>query len=78
MPKLHASGGTPHLGSIAKRGDAYLRALQTQGAKSVVNTAHMRSDPISRWVLALKERSGWQKAVVAPWPTRTAAFSGPS
>jgi transposase len=36
-----------------------------QGAKSVVNSAHTRSDPISRWVLALKERSGWQKAVVA-------------
>jgi len=34
-------------------------------AKSVVNTAHTRSDPISKWVLALKERSGWQKAVVA-------------
>ena len=25
----------------------------------------MRSDPISRWVLALKERAGWRKAVVA-------------
>ena len=39
--------------------------LLTQGAKSVVNSAHLRSDPISRWVLALKERAGWQKAVVA-------------
>ncbi len=32
----------------------------------MVNSAHMRADPISRWALALKERSGWQKAVVAP------------
>lgn len=31
----------------------------------MVNTAHTRTDPISRWALALKERSGWQKAVVA-------------
>ena len=31
----------------------------------MVNTAHTRSDAISRWVLALKLRSGWQKAVVA-------------
>jgi len=28
-------------------------------------TAHRRSDPISRWALALHERAGWQKAVVA-------------
>jgi transposase len=36
-----------------------------RGAKSVVNSAHTRSDPISCWVLVLKLRSGWQKAVVA-------------
>ena len=65
VPKQHSSGGKSNLGTITKRGDAYLRTLLIQGAKSVVNTAHTRSDPISRWVLALKERSGWQKAVVA-------------
>lgn len=64
-PRQHSSGGRSHLGTITKRGDPYLRTLLVQGAKSVVNTAHTRSDPISRWVLALKERSGWQKAVVA-------------
>jgi transposase len=65
VPKQHSSGGKSNLGTITKRGDAYLRTLLVQGAKSVVNTAHTRADPISRWVLALKERSGWQKAVVA-------------
>lgn len=65
VPKQHSSGGKSNLGTITKRGDAYLRTLLIQGAKSVVNTAHSRDDPISRWVLALKERSGWQKAVVA-------------
>jgi transposase len=64
-PKQRSSGGKSHLGTITKRGDPYLRTLLIQGAKSVVNTAHTRSDPISRWALALKERSGWQKAVVA-------------
>jgi len=64
-PKQHSSGGKSNLGTITKRGDAYLRTLLIQGAKSVVNSAHTRSDPISRWALALKERSGWQKAVVA-------------
>ncbi len=28
-------------------------------------TAHLRQDKISSWVSALRERSGWQKAVVA-------------
>lgn len=64
-PKQHSSGGKSRLGTITKRGDPYLRTLLIQGAKSVVNTAHTRSDPISRWALALKERAGWQKAVVA-------------
>ena len=27
--------------------------------------AYRRSDPISQWALALRERCGWQKAVVA-------------
>lgn len=65
VPRQHSSGGKSHLGTITKRGDTYLRTLLIQGAKSVVNTAHQRSDPISRWVHALAQRSGWQKAVVA-------------
>jgi hypothetical protein len=28
-------------------------------------TAHRRKDRISQWVLELRERIGWQKAVVA-------------
>ena len=55
VPKQHSSGGKPNLGTITKRGDAYLRTLLIQGAKSVVNTAHRRNDPISRWALALRE-----------------------
>jgi hypothetical protein len=42
-----------------------MRMLLIQGAKSVINSAHTRTDPISRWVLALKLRAGWQKAMVA-------------
>lgn len=64
-PRQRSSGGKSNLGTITKRGDPYLRTLLIQGAKSVVNTAHTRNDPISRWALALKQRSGWQKAVVA-------------
>lgn len=64
-PRQHSSGGKNNLGSITKRGDVYLRMLLIQGAKSAVMNAHKRDDPISRWAHQLKEKSGWQKAVVA-------------
>ena len=64
-PRQHSSGGKASLGGITKRGDTYLRMMLIQGAKSAVLTAHRRSDPISQWLLALRERSGWQKAAVA-------------
>ena len=53
------------LEGITKRGDTYLRTLLIQGAKSAVMTSHQRTDKISQWAVALRERSGWQKAVVA-------------
>ena len=55
----------PRLGSITKRGDDCLRTLLIQGAKSAVMSASKRSDRISQWLVRLKERVGWQKAVVA-------------
>jgi transposase len=64
-PRQHSSGGKIQLGRITRRGDTYLRSLLVQGAKSAVMTAHKRSDPISRWALALRERAGWQTAAVA-------------
>ena len=64
-PRQRSSGGKNNLGGITKRGDTYLRTLLIQGAKSAVMTAHRRQDKISQWAVALRERSGWQKAVVA-------------
>jgi transposase len=64
-PRQRSSGGKNNLGGITKRGDTYLRTLLIQGAKSAVMTAHRRSDKISSWAVSLRERSGWQKAVVA-------------
>jgi transposase len=64
-PRQHSSGGKNNLSGITKRGDAYLRMLLIQGAKSAVMNAHRREDRISSWVLALRERSGWQTAAVA-------------
>jgi transposase len=65
VPRQNSSGGKLSLGGITKRGDEYLRTLLIQGAKSAVLTAQKRKDPISRWVLQLRERVGWQKACVA-------------
>jgi transposase len=39
--------------------------LLIQGAKSAVLSAGKRSDRISRWLVQLVERVGWQKAAVA-------------
>jgi transposase len=36
-----------------------------QGAKSAVMSAAKRDDPISRWLVQLTARVGWQKACVA-------------
>ena len=65
VPRQRSSGGKSVLGGITKHGQTYLRTLLIQAAKSAVLTAHRREDRISRWVLALRERSGWQKATVA-------------
>lgn len=64
-PKQNSSGGKNNLGSITKRGDMYVRMLLIQGARAAVLTAHRRDDPISQWAHQLREKSGWQKAVVA-------------
>lgn len=65
VPSQNSTGGKARLGRITKRGDAYLRTLLIQGAKSMVMNAAKRSDRTSQWVLQLKDRVGWQKAVVA-------------
>lgn len=64
-PRQNSSGGKSNLGAITKRGDSYLRTLLIQGAKAVVLTGKHNLDPISQWAIALRQRSGWQKAVVA-------------
>ena len=65
VPSQHSSGGKTSLGRITKRGDEYLRTLLIQGAKSAVMSAGKRDDPISRWLVQLTARVGWQKACVA-------------
>lgn len=63
-PKQNSSEGKSSLGSITKRGNDYLRTLLIQGAKAVTLTRQY-DNPIFMWVQKLRERVGWQKAVVA-------------
>jgi transposase len=65
VPRQNSSGGKASLGRITKRGDDYLRTLLIQGAKAAVMSAGKRDDAISRWLVQLTARLGWQKACVA-------------
>lgn len=64
-PSQHSSGGKSQLGRITKHGNAYLRMLLVQGAKSALLVSKPRDERIWLWAQRLKERVGWQKAAVA-------------
>lgn len=65
VPRQHGTGGKVKLGRITKMGDPYLRKLLVMGGRSVLQAAINKTDRLSRWALALKERRGYAKAVVA-------------
>ena len=64
-PSQYSTGGKPRLGHISKRGDAYLRNLLVQGARSVLNSASRHQDRMSRWILELLPRRGHYRTLVA-------------
>jgi transposase len=65
VPGQYSTGGKSRLGQICKRGDAYLRNLLVQGARSVLQTAPAHADRLSRWALALQARRGYYRTLVA-------------
>ena len=65
VPGQYSSGGKARLGRITKAGDAYLRSLLVLGARAVLNAAPNKRDSLSRWAVAVRERRGYWKAVVA-------------
>lgn len=65
VPGQYSSGGKQRLGRITKAGDPYLRMLLILGARSVLQTAKDKSDPVSRWAVQLAARVGYWKAIVA-------------
>lgn len=64
-PGQYSSGGRTRLGRITKAGDAYLRMLLILGARAMLAAAKNKADAVSRWAVALAERRGYWKAVVA-------------
>lgn len=64
-PGQYSSGGKTRLGRITKAGDAYLRTMLILGARAVLAAAKNKTDGISRWAIALEERRGYWKTVVA-------------
>ncbi|HKR43786.1 MAG TPA: IS110 family transposase [Paraburkholderia sp.] len=65
VPKQKSSGGKTRLGHITKQGNAYLRTLLFQGARSALTSAHRRTDRLSRWIVQLRARAGWYRTLVA-------------
>ena len=67
VPRHRGTGGRNRLGRIHKRGDAYLRTLLVNGARSALSRWQKQApdSPIAHRILALAERAGFNKAVVA-------------
>ena len=65
VPGQYSSGGKQRLGRITKAGDPYLRMLLILGARSVLQSAKDKKDPVSQWAVQLAARVGYWKAVVA-------------
>ena len=68
-PRQHSSGGKSRLGGITHRGDAYLRTLLIQGARSSLQRAkavpHEQATPEQRWIQSLSSRMAFGKVLTA-------------
>jgi len=65
VPRQHRSAGKDTLLGISKRGDSYLRSLLVHGARAVVSRAKHKDDRLSLWINKIREKRGFNKAVVA-------------
>ncbi|WP_020157050.1 IS110 family RNA-guided transposase [Methylobacter marinus] len=65
VPRQHSSGDKAVYLGISKRGNRYIRTKLIHGARSVVKYCSGKTDPLNRWLQALVERRGFNKAVVA-------------
>jgi transposase len=64
VPRRHTTGGKPKLGGIGRRANHDLRKQLIHGARSVLYRLPGRGGSQSRWLQALVERRGHNRAVV--------------
>lgn len=68
-PRQYSTGGKTRLGRITRRGDAYLRTLLVQGARSALQAAlrvaPSRRTRLAAWIIATYARIGYHKTLVA-------------
>jgi transposase len=65
VPREYSTGGKPRLLGISKRGNVYLRKLLIHGARATLRWVETKQDDRSRWLKALIERRGKNRAAVA-------------
>lgn len=69
VPRQMSSGGKTKLGRMTKRGDAYLRSLLVQGAKSTLQVAlrqtNEKATRLQQWIVQMYARVGYHKTLVA-------------
>jgi transposase len=65
VPRESSSGGKQKLLGISKRGNAYLRRLFVQGARSVMQQRHKQAPGLSAWLAQLLARAHQNVAIVA-------------
>jgi transposase len=65
VPRQDSSGGRPRLLGITKRGDKYLRVLLVHGGRCITTLASRKPSQASRWINAVRDRRGKQRAYVA-------------
>lgn len=65
VPRQHTTGGKPKLGGIGRQANHYLRRQMIHGARSIAFRMSGREDARAKWLQALIDRRGFNRAVVA-------------
>jgi len=65
VSRQQSSGNKQKMLGISKRGNSYTRTLLIHGARSAILASSKKNDPKSKWIQALVERAGQNKAAVA-------------
>lgn len=76
VPRQHSSDDKKVLLGISKRGNGYLRTLLIHGARAVVKCCSGKNDPLNRWLQALVERRGFNKAASGTSQQKRPYFMG--